>query len=175
MLVFTNGCFDILHVGHIRYLQASKALGTRLVVGLNSDASVRRIKGSDRPINSQEDRAEVLRALACVDEVVIFDEDTPYELIRNLQPDVITKGGDYAEEDVVGRDLAKVVIIPYTVNKSTTRIIEHARGEGLGARGNLCLDGDLLWEISVLRAGQEVLDALPCRQGRDVVRPAGRL
>jgi D-beta-D-heptose 7-phosphate kinase/D-beta-D-heptose 1-phosphate adenosyltransferase len=174
MLVFTNGCFDILHVGHIRYLQVSKALGTKLVVGLNSDASVRRIKGPDRPINSQEDRAEVLRALACVDEVVIFDEDTPYELIKSLRPDVITKGGDYEADDVVGIDLARVVIFPYIAEKSTTRIIEDARQKGLGARGNLCLDGDILWETSVLRAGQEVLNAFPQRQGRDVVRPAGR-
>ena len=175
MLVFTNGCFDILHVGHIRYLQASRALGSKLIVGINSDASVRRLKGADRPINSQEDRAEILRALACVDEVVIFDEDTPYDLIRNLEPDIITKGGDYAEEDVVGRDLAKVVIIPYVAGKSTTGILDHARGEGMGARGNLCLDGDLLWETSVLRAGQEVLDALSPGQGRDVVRSTGRL
>jgi D-beta-D-heptose 7-phosphate kinase/D-beta-D-heptose 1-phosphate adenosyltransferase len=175
MLVFTNGCFDILHVGHIRYLQASRALGSKLIVGINSDASVRRLKGADRPINSQEDRAEILRALSCVDEVVIFDEDTPYELIRNLQPDIITKGGDYVEQDVVGRDLAKVVIIPYVAEKSTTGILDHARGEGMGARGNLCLDRDLLWETSVLRAGQEVLDALSSGQGRDVVRSTGRL
>jgi D-beta-D-heptose 7-phosphate kinase/D-beta-D-heptose 1-phosphate adenosyltransferase len=171
MLVFTNGCFDILHVGHIRYLQASKALGTKLVVGLNSDASVRRIKGQDRPINSQEDRAEVLRALACVDEVVIFDEDTPYELIKRLRPDVITKGGDYEVDDVVGKDLARVVILPYIANKSTTRIIEDASRKGLGPRGDFCLDRDLLWETSVLRAGEEVLDALSPGQGRNVVRP----
>jgi D-beta-D-heptose 7-phosphate kinase/D-beta-D-heptose 1-phosphate adenosyltransferase len=175
MLVFTNGCFDILHVGHIRYLQASRALGSKLIVGINSDASVRRLKGADRPINSQEDRAEILRALACVDEVVIFDEDTPYDLIRNLEPDIITKGSDYAEENVVGRDLAKVVIIPYVAGKSTTGILNHARGEGMGARGNLCLDRDLLWETSMLRAGQEVLDALSSGQGRDVVRSTGRL
>jgi D-beta-D-heptose 7-phosphate kinase/D-beta-D-heptose 1-phosphate adenosyltransferase len=171
MLIFTNGCFDILHVGHIRYLQASKALGTRLVVGLNSDASVRRIKGPDRPINSQEDRAEVLRALACVDDVLIFDEDTPYELIKSLRPDVITKGGDYSANNIVGRDLAKVVVIPYVADKSTTGIIEHARRKGLGTRGDFCLDGDLLWETSLLRAGEEVLDALSSGQGRNVVRP----
>jgi D-beta-D-heptose 7-phosphate kinase/D-beta-D-heptose 1-phosphate adenosyltransferase len=140
MLVFTNGCFDILHVGHIRYLQASKALGTRLVVGLNSDASVRRIKGPDRPINSQEDRAEVLGSLACVDEVVIFDEDTPYELIKRLRPDIITKGGDYEVDDVVGKDLARVVVLPYIADKSTTRIIENACRKRLGPRGDFCLD-----------------------------------
>jgi len=171
MLVFTNGCFDILHVGHIRYLQASRDLGSRLIVGINSDASVRRLKGADRPINSQEDRAEILRALACVDEVVIFDEDTPYELIRNLQPDTITKGGDYAEQDVVGRDLAKVMLIPYVAGKSTTGVINYARGKGMGSRGDFCLDRDLLWETSLLRAGEEVLDALSPRQRRDVVRP----
>lgn len=150
MIVFTNGCFDILHVGHIRYLQASRALGSKLIVGLNSDASVRRLKGLCRPINSQKDRAEVLLALACVDGVVIFDEDTPIELIHQIKPDIITKGGDYSEENVVGKNLAKIVILPYVAGKSTTRIIEHARGKGLGSRGNLCLDGDLLRETSLL-------------------------
>ena len=92
MIVFTNGCFDLLHVGHVRYLQQSKSLGSRLVVGLNSDSSVRRLKGLCRPINLQDDRAEILRSLACVDEVIIFDEDTPYNLIRQVRPDIITKG-----------------------------------------------------------------------------------
>jgi D-beta-D-heptose 7-phosphate kinase/D-beta-D-heptose 1-phosphate adenosyltransferase len=133
MIVFTNGCFDLLHVGHVRYLQQSKSLGSRLVVGLNSDSSVRRLKGFCRPINSQGDRAEILRSLACVDEVIIFDEDTPYNLIRQVRPDIITKGGDYRPEDVVGNDLAKIVILPYTSGKSTTGIIENARRKGLGA------------------------------------------
>jgi D-beta-D-heptose 7-phosphate kinase / D-beta-D-heptose 1-phosphate adenosyltransferase len=134
MLVFTNGCFDILHVGHIQYLEQSKNLGDRLVVGLNSDASVRRLKGHDRPVNSQEDRKRLLMALRCVDEVVIFDEDTPYNLIASLEPDIITKGGDYRPEDVVGYDLAKVVVLPYVDGKSTTRILNHAnRREGLGS------------------------------------------
>jgi len=133
MLVFTNGCFDLLHVGHVRYLQQSKSLGSRLVVGLNSDSSVRRLKGLCRPINSQGDRAEILRSLACVDEVIIFDEDTPYNLIHQVRPDIITKGGDYRPEDVVGNDLAKIVILPYTSGKSTTGIIENARRKGLGA------------------------------------------
>ena len=133
MIVFTNGCFDLLHVGHVRYLQQSKSLGSRLVVGLNSDISVRRLKGLCRPINSQDDRAEILRSLACVDEVIIFDEDTPYNLIRQVRPDIITKGGDYRPEDVVGNDLAKIVILPYTSGKSTTGIIENARRKGLGA------------------------------------------
>lgn len=138
MLVFTNGCFDVLHVGHIQYLEESRALGDKLVVGLNSDASVRRLKGHDRPVNSQEDRKRLLEALRCVDEVVIFDEDTPYDLIVSLQPDVVTKGGDYRPEDVVGYGLSKVVVLSYVDGKSTTRILNHAdRGKGLGTRGDL--------------------------------------
>ena len=138
MIVFTNGCFDILHVGHLQYLEQSKALGTKLVVGLNSDASVRRLKGSTRPVNSQNDRKRLLLALRCVDEVIIFDEDTPYELIKRIRPDIITKGGDYAAEKVVGSDLSRVVILTYVPHKSSTRILEHAgRQEGLGLRGNL--------------------------------------
>lgn len=133
MLVFTNGCFDILHVGHIQYLEQSKNLGDRLIVGLNSDDSVRRLKGNDRPVNSQEDRKRLLLALRCVDEVVIFDEDTPYDLIVSLQPDIVTKGGDYLPQDVVGSGLARVVVLSYVDGKSTTRILEHARcGKGLG-------------------------------------------
>ena len=123
--VFTNGCFDILHRGHIEYLQQSRALGSRLVVGLNSDASVRRLKGEGRPINSEQDRKSVLEALDCVDEVIIFDEDTPEQLIRRLRPDVLTKGGDYADKDVVGRDLVKnVIILPTVEGMSTTKTIE---------------------------------------------------
>ena len=138
MLVFTNGCFDILHVGHIQYLEESKDLGDRLVVGLNSDASVRRLKGNDRPVNSQEDRKRMLMALRCVDEVVIFDEDTPYDLIVSLQPDIVTKGGDYRPEDVVGATLSRVVVLPYVEGKSTTGILNHAhRGKGLGPRGDM--------------------------------------
>lgn len=138
MLVFTNGCFDILHVGHIQYLEQSKNLGHRLVVGLNSDASVRRLKGPSRPINSQADRKRMLEALRCVDEVVIFDEDTPLNLIKDLKPDVITKGGDYSPENVVGFGLAKVVVLSYVDGKSTTRILSHEGSrKGLGPRGNL--------------------------------------
>ena len=135
MLIFTNGCFDILHVGHLQYLEQSKNLGDRLVVGLNSDASVRRLKGPSRPVNSQADRKRMLEALRCVDEVVIFDEDTPYDLIVSLQPDVVTKGGDYAAEDIVGYGLAKVVVLPYVDGKSTTRILNndnHSEGLGTG-------------------------------------------
>jgi D-beta-D-heptose 7-phosphate kinase/D-beta-D-heptose 1-phosphate adenosyltransferase len=125
--VFTNGCFDILHRGHIELLRESKKLGGRLVVGLNSDESVRRLKGNDRPVNKQEDRKALLESLESVDEVVIFDADTPRRVIENLRPDVITKGGDYTTETVVGNDLAEVVIIPLVGNLSTTSIIEKLR------------------------------------------------
>jgi D-beta-D-heptose 7-phosphate kinase/D-beta-D-heptose 1-phosphate adenosyltransferase len=138
MLVFTNGCFDVLHVGHIQYLEQSKNLGDRLIVGLNSDESVRRLKGPTRPVNGQDDRRRMLKALRCVDEVVIFYDDTPYDLIVSLEPDIITKGGDYRPEDVVGYGLSRVVILPYVDGKSTTRILNHEnRREGLGPRGNL--------------------------------------
>ena len=126
-IIFTNGCFDILHKGHVEYLKKSKDLGSRLIVGLNSDESVKRLKGLDRPINNQEDRKTVLESLGCVDEVIIFDEDTPYELIKNTRPDIITKGGDYKPEDVVGNDLCDVVIIPLVEGKSTTKTIEKIR------------------------------------------------
>jgi rfaE bifunctional protein nucleotidyltransferase chain/domain len=136
--VFTNGCFDILHVGHIQYLEQSRALGDRLIVGLNSDASVRRLKGSGRPVNNQDDRKRMLMALRCVDEVVIFHDDTPYNLIVSLQPDIVTKGGDYLPEEVVGYGLSRVVVLPYVDGKSTTRILNHAnRRKRLGPRGNL--------------------------------------
>lgn len=125
--VFTNGCFDILHRGHVEYLKCSKQLGARLVVGLNSDASVRKLKGSERPINSQEDRKAILESLDCVDQVIIFDEDTPYELIKQIKPDIITKGGDYKPHEVVGNDLAQVTIIPLVEGVSTTNIIEKIR------------------------------------------------
>lgn len=122
-VVFTNGCFDILHRGHIEYLEQSKKLGHKLVVGLNSDASVKRLKGDSRPINNENDRYKALKALRCVDEVYIFEEDTPYKLIKIVEPDIITKGGDYKPEDVIGNDLADVVILPYVENYSTTNIV----------------------------------------------------
>lgn len=122
MLVFTNGCFDILHRGHIEYLKASRAMGDRLVVGLNSDASVARLKPG-RPINRQENRQAVLEALRWVDEVIVFDEDTPYELIKRIQPDLITKAADYAASQVVGSDLTPVAIIPYLEGYSTTNLV----------------------------------------------------
>ncbi len=131
-IVFTNGCFDILHIGHIRYLQQASLLGDILVVGVNSDDSVKRLKGDERPINSEKDRVELLSALGFVDYVIVFKEDTPYELVRTLQPDILVKGGDYSPNDVVGRDIIKsrggeVVIIPYVEGRSTTKIIEKLR------------------------------------------------
>lgn len=123
-LVFTNGCFDILHRGHVEYLKASRELGDMLIVGINSDASVKRLKGDTRPINSQEDRKYMLEALECVDHVIIFDEDTPINLIKELKPYVITKGGDYKASEVVGSCTCDVVIIEMKDGYSTTNIIE---------------------------------------------------
>ncbi len=126
-LVFTNGCFDILHVGHLKLLEAARALGDCLVVGLNSDASVRRLKGPTRPIRSAAERADMLKALPWVDEVCVFDEDTPAELIKQLRPAVLVKGGDYQLEDIVGREwVREVVRIPFVEGNSSTRIIEAA-------------------------------------------------
>lgn len=128
-IVFTNGCFDILHVGHKRYLQKAAELGDLLIIGVNSDASVKRLKGPERPINNENDRAEILAAIGFVDNVVIFDEDTPYELIKDVQPDILVKGGDYKPEQVVGRDIVQerggeLVLIPFVEGKSTTNIIK---------------------------------------------------
>ena len=127
-IVFTNGCFDILHVGHKRYLQQAASLGDILVVAVNSDDSVRRLKGPSRPINGELDRVEMLSALAFIDYVTVFDEDTPYELIKKIQPDVLVKGGDYKPEEVVGRDIVearggRLELIPFVEGKSTTNII----------------------------------------------------
>jgi D-beta-D-heptose 7-phosphate kinase / D-beta-D-heptose 1-phosphate adenosyltransferase len=122
-VVFTNGCFDILHPGHIHLLNESKKLGKKLIVGLNSDASVKRIKGPNRPILSQDQRKKMLEALGIADEVIIFDEDSPRYLITRLKPDIITKGGDYKPDDVVGADMAKVVIIPTLEDYSTTGVV----------------------------------------------------
>lgn len=130
MIVFTNGCFDVLHRGHIDYLEKSRALGSKLIVGLNSDLSVGSLKPG-RPINNQEDRRAVLQALRCVDEVIIFNELTPLELIKRINPDIITKGGDYKPEQVVGSDLVKqTVIIPFLDGYSSTRIINATQGHG---------------------------------------------
>ncbi len=128
-VVFTNGCFDILHPGHVRYLEAARALGDCLVVGLNSDESVRRLKGPHRPICTQEERACVIAALASVDFVTVFDDNTPLRLIEAVRPDVLVKGGDWAPDRIVGRDVVeagggRVVTIPFVQGKSTTGIIE---------------------------------------------------
>ena len=119
-IVLVTGGFDPLHPGHIEYFKAAKQLGDELHVGLNSDESVKRLKGTERPINHQDDRKYVLESLYCVDQVIIFNEDTPYNLIKRIEPTYITKGGDYKVEDVVGNDLAEVVIIPTLQGFSTT-------------------------------------------------------
>ncbi len=124
-IVFTNGCFDILHKGHVSYLNSAKSFGDVLILGLNSDSSVRRLKGENRPINTQDDRAYILSALECVDYVVIFDEDTPYELISKIRPDVLVKGADYEGKKVVGSDIAKETkLVTFVNGKSTTKTIE---------------------------------------------------
>lgn len=127
-VVVTNGCFDILHVGHVRYLQKTKSFADYMIVLLNSDKSVRRIKGPTRPINNEQDRAEVLNALACVDYVVMFDEDSPANLIDEIKPDVYTKGADYTmetlpEADIMRKNNIKVEFIEFVAGKSTTNTI----------------------------------------------------
>ena len=123
-IVFTNGCFDVLHVGHVSYLQKAKQLGDILIVGLNSDASVTRLKGENRPVNTSSDRAAVLAGLTCIDFIVVFEEDTPFELIKKVKPDVLVKGADYKDKEVVGSDIAKeVVLIDFVEGKSTSDIL----------------------------------------------------
>jgi len=131
-VVFTNGCFDLLHPGHVHYLAAARALGDALIVALNSDASVRRLKGTGRPILNEAERVEVMAALAAVDWVTVFDEDTPRELIAALLPDVLVKGGDWAVSEIVGRKEVeaaggRVLALPYLAGSSTTDIIERIR------------------------------------------------
>lgn len=133
-LVFTNGVFDLLHPGHIDVLLGARREGDALVVGLNSDASVQRIKGPTRPVRTETERAVVLAALGMVDAVVLFEQDTPLELIQALAPDVLVKGGDYSESTIVGADSVKsrggrVVVVPLTPGQSTTAIVEKLRGE----------------------------------------------
>ena len=128
-MVFTNGCFDLLHVGHIRYLEEAKALGDILVVGINSDQSVRRIKGPYRPILPEEERAEILSGLGCVDYITIFDETDPLELISFLQPHILVKGGDWTKETTVGKEVVeglggRVIILPFVQGASTSNLIE---------------------------------------------------
>jgi len=134
-IVFTNGCFDIIHKGHLSYLHQSKDLGDYLVVGLNSDDSVRLLKGSDRPINNQNVRAKNLSKLDYVDAVIIFNEDSPIKLIKLLLPDILTKGGDYQKNQIVGsrtviKNGGKVIILPHLKGYSTTAIINN-QGKGL--------------------------------------------
>jgi rfaE bifunctional protein nucleotidyltransferase chain/domain len=128
-IAFTNGCFDILHVGHVRYLREARKTGDLLILGLNSDASVRAIKGEKRPLVPQGDRAEVVASLAAVDYVTVFDETTPLKLIEYLRPDILIKGGDWEEEAVVGGDAVRsrggrIVIVPLTEGASTTNIVQ---------------------------------------------------
>ena len=123
-IVFTNGCFDILHRGHAAYLQEAKTLGDKLIVGVNADVSVKRLKGANRPINREEDRAYLMASLAAVDYVVIFAEDTPHELLSHIRPNVLVKGGDYRLEEVVGREFAQEVrLIDFVDGYSTTQTI----------------------------------------------------
>lgn len=132
-VVFTNGVFDLLHPGHIRYLQQARSLGDVLIVGVNADSSVRRNKGAGRPINPEDERAELIAGLACVDAVVIFAEDTPAEIVRAVQPDVLVKGADWPADRIVGRDTVearggRVVRIAVEHGHATTAIVERVRG-----------------------------------------------
>jgi len=131
-VVFTNGVFDLLHSGHVQYLQAARALGDALIVAINSDRSVRAIKGPERPMTPEAERAEILLALACVDAVVMFDEETPLQIITAVQPDVLVKGADWAAAEIVGRDVVeakggRVVRIPLVGGRSTTNLIGRVR------------------------------------------------
>jgi rfaE bifunctional protein nucleotidyltransferase chain/domain len=128
-IIFTNGCFDIIHAGHVTYLYEAKSYGDILIVGLNSDDSVRRLKGKSRPLNNQRDRAVVLSSLDMIDYVCIFDEDTPYNLIAEVKPDVLVKGGDYDKDSIVGADIVKknggaVITIPLLEGRSTSILID---------------------------------------------------
>ncbi|MDL2296984.1 D-glycero-beta-D-manno-heptose 1-phosphate adenylyltransferase [Bacteroidales bacterium OttesenSCG-928-E04] len=133
-IVFTNGCFDILHLGHVEYLAKAKDLGEILVVGVNSDLSVKRLKGDTRPVNPEHARAMLLAALTVVDYVIVFEEDTPFNLIAEITPDFLVKGGDYVEKEIVGANIVnnaggKVVVIPLTEGFSTTRTLEKSLGK----------------------------------------------
>jgi len=128
-IVFTNGCFDIIHPGHVKYLYEAKKLGDILIIGLNSDDSVKRLKGEGRPINNQEERAFVLSSLEMIDYLVIFKEDTPYDLIKRINPDVLVKGGDWSVDDIIGSDIVlasggTVKSLTYYAGHSTTDLIE---------------------------------------------------
>jgi len=128
-VVFTNGCFDLLHIGHVRYLEKAKALGDVLVVGVNSDSSVQKLKGSRRPILPEQERAEILSGLGCIDYVALFDEINPLKLITSLKPNVLVKGGDWTKEQTVGKEVVErsggeVVILPFVKGASTSNLIE---------------------------------------------------
>lgn len=128
-IVFTNGCFDLLHIGHVRYLEKARTLGDLLVVGINSDSSVRNLKGPKRPILPVRERAEILSGLECVDYITIFNEKDPLKLITSLQPHVLVKGGDWSKQEIVGRDVVeksggKVILIPFVKDASTSNLIE---------------------------------------------------
>jgi len=134
-VVFTNGVFDLLHPGHVRYLQEARALGEVLIVGLNYDRSVRANKGPERPITPERERAEILLALECVDAVAIFDEDTPAEIIKHVEPDVLVKGADWGPENIVGRETVearggRVVRMPLSEGYSTTELLRRVRKNG---------------------------------------------
>jgi D-beta-D-heptose 7-phosphate kinase/D-beta-D-heptose 1-phosphate adenosyltransferase len=136
-VVFTNGVFDLIHPGHVRYLQQARALGDLLIVGINSDRSVRQNKGPDRPITPEDERAEILCALGCVDAVTVFDEETPFEIIHAIQPDVLVKGADWAHDAIVGRDIVEgrgghVVRIPVEQGYSTSAIVARIRAASRG-------------------------------------------
>lgn len=131
-IVFTNGCFDLLHVGHIRYLKEARHLGDVLVVGINSDSSVRKIKGPSRPIQNEADRAEILAALSCVDFVIIFEEENPINLIHKVKPDILVKGGDWKPEQILGSDFVmsyggQVKSLQFVNGKSTTSLIQKSQ------------------------------------------------
>lgn len=131
-IVFTNGCFDLLHVGHVRYLQEAKKLGDILVVALNNDQSVKKLKGPSRPVQNENDRAEILAALACVDFTLLFSEETPENIIQKIKPDILVKGGDWKVEQIVGSDFVqanggKVYSLQFIDGKSTTRLIQKAQ------------------------------------------------
>ena len=133
-IVFTNGCFDLIHLGHLEILARSADLGDKLVVAINSDMSIKKIKGSSRPIIEEDSRAKQLAAIEFIDAVILFNEDTPYDLINILKPDVLTKGGDYKKNDIVGNQLinkeqGEIVIIPLTQGYSTTSILEKIKNE----------------------------------------------
>ena len=132
VVVFTNGVFDLLHPGHVRYLQQARSLGEALIVGLNSDRSVRANKGPERPITAESERAEILLALECVDAVAIFDEDTPAEIVKRIQPDILVKGSDWGPDNIVGRDTVeasggRVVRMPLLEGYSTTELLRRVR------------------------------------------------